>query len=247
MPGSGRDGAFSSEGKEEASQEEVMALFRRGKWWWTDFSVNGQRFRQPLDTTDWREARAEEKRRITLAETGRLTVTSQKLARVAFSEAAERYMADGKTRWAPRTIQTERERSRPLVAFFGAAELRKITAESVRAYMAKWKSEGISNRTINRERDFLRGVLKQAKRWHLVAEDARPLPSHEAIGRALQPVEDSRVQARVAGGTPGGIKEVHDDIWLVSFMDYDLGYFDLETRVLEPLENPFGPKVLPMS
>ena len=44
-----------------------------------------------------------------------------------------------------------------------------------------------------------------------------------------------------------GIKEVHDDIWLVSFMDYDLGYFDLETRVLEPLEYPFGPKVLPMS
>ena len=38
----------------------------------------------------------------------------------------------------------------------------------------------------------------------------------------------------------------HDDIWLVSFMDYDLGYFDLETRVLEPLENPFGPKLLPM-
>jgi len=35
-----------------------------------------------------------------------------------------------------------------------------------------------------------------------------------------------------------GIKEVHDDIWLVSFMQYDLGYFDLETRVLEPLENP---------
>ena len=30
-------------------------------------------------------------------------------------------------------------------------------------------------------------------------------------------------------------------------MDYDLGYFDLETRVLEPLENPFDPKVLPMS
>ena len=30
-------------------------------------------------------------------------------------------------------------------------------------------------------------------------------------------------------------------------MDYDLRYFDLEMRVLEPLENPFGPKVLPMS
>jgi hypothetical protein len=29
-------------------------------------------------------------------------------------------------------------------------------------------------------------------------------------------------------------------------MDYDLVNFDLETRALEPLENPFGPKVLPM-
>ena len=25
-------------------------------------------------------------------------------------------------------------------------------------------------------------------------------------------------------------------------MDHDLGYFDLETRVLEPLENPFAQK-----
>src|SRR5437588_203303 len=50
----------------------------------------------------------------------------------------------------------------------------------------------------------------------------------------------------VFAGQAVGIKEVHDDIWLVSFMEYDLGYFDLETRVLESLENPFGPKVLPM-
>ncbi len=44
--------------------------------------------------------------------------------------------------------------------------------------------------------------------------------------------------SQVFAGQAVGIKEVHDDIWLVSFMDYDLGYFDLETRVLEPLENP---------
>ena len=53
--------------------------------------------------------------------------------------------------------------------------------------------------------------------------------------------------SQVFAGQAVGIKEVHDDIWLVSFMHYDLGYFDLETRVLEPLDNPFGPKVLPMS
>jgi putative transposase len=55
------------------------------------------------------------------------------------------------------------------------------------------------------------------------------------------------MHCQVFAGQAVGIKEVHDDSWLVSFMDYDLGYFDLETRVLEPLENPFGPKVLPMS
>jgi hypothetical protein len=40
-----------------------------------------------------------------------------------------------------------------------------------------------------------------------------------------------------------GIKEVEEGIWLVSFMDYDLGYIDLEEKTLQPLDNPFGPKV----
>jgi putative transposase len=52
--------------------------------------------------------------------------------------------------------------------------------------------------------------------------------------------------SQVFAGQAVGIKEVQDDIWLVSFMDYDLGYFDLETRVLEPPENPFDSKVLLM-
>jgi transposase InsO family protein len=51
----------------------------------------------------------------------------------------------------------------------------------------------------------------------------------------------------VLAGQNVGIKEVEDNIWLVSFMEYDLGYFDEQTCKLEPLPNPFGPKVLPMS
>jgi putative transposase len=52
--------------------------------------------------------------------------------------------------------------------------------------------------------------------------------------------------SQVFAGQAVDVKEVHDDIWLVSFMDYDLGYFDLDARVLEPIDNPFGPKLLPM-
>src|SRR5215471_638464 len=44
-------------------------------------------------------------------------------------------------------------------------------------------------------------------------------------------------------GQAVGVKEVEDGIWLVSFMNYDLGYIDLEEKTLQPLENPFGPKV----
>ena len=85
--------------------------------------------------------------------------------------------------------------------------------------------------------------------------------SKVAVGLGVVECEEAVILVagrRTDGVTASGVREprqsvgdlevqVHDDIWLVSFMDYDLGYFDLETRVLEPLENPFGPKVLPMS
>jgi putative transposase len=57
----------------------------------------------------------------------------------------------------------------------------------------------------------------------------------------------SQIRARVVRGTECRVTQVGDRVWLVSFMQYDLGYFDDETCRLEPVENPFGPKVLPMS
>ena len=51
----------------------------------------------------------------------------------------------------------------------------------------------------------------------------------------------------VLAGQKVGLKEVDDGIWLVSFMHYDLGYIDLEQKTLQPLDNPFGPRLSPMS
>ena len=51
----------------------------------------------------------------------------------------------------------------------------------------------------------------------------------------------------VLAGQRVGIKEVDDGIWIVSFMHYDLGYVDLEQKTLQPLDNPFGARLLPMS
>jgi putative transposase len=49
--------------------------------------------------------------------------------------------------------------------------------------------------------------------------------------------------SHVFAGQNVGVTQVGDRIWLVTFMRYDLGYFDDETCRLEPIENPFGPKV----
>ena len=50
----------------------------------------------------------------------------------------------------------------------------------------------------------------------------------------------------VFAGQNVGIKQVSDHIWLLSFMEYDSGYFDDQACRLEPIDNPFGPKLLPM-
>jgi putative transposase len=50
----------------------------------------------------------------------------------------------------------------------------------------------------------------------------------------------------VFAGQNVGVKEISDKIWLVSFMKYDLGFFDQELGTVTSAENPFGAKVLPM-
>jgi putative transposase len=53
--------------------------------------------------------------------------------------------------------------------------------------------------------------------------------------------------SRAFAGQEVGVKEVEDGIWVVSFLDYDLGYFDEGGKRVEPVDDPFKIKVLPMS
>ena len=53
--------------------------------------------------------------------------------------------------------------------------------------------------------------------------------------------------SQVFAGQTVGVTQVDDHLWLVTFIHYDLGYFDDETCRLEPIGNPFGPTLSPMS
>ncbi len=52
--------------------------------------------------------------------------------------------------------------------------------------------------------------------------------------------------SQVFSGQLLGIREVDEKIWLVSFLDFDLGYFDEVEGRVEPGPNPFVAKVLTM-
>jgi integrase len=68
---------------------------------------------------------------------------------------------------------------------FGDMQVSRFTTETVLAHVRERKANGIANATINRELDIIRGVLKKAKRWHLFADEIKPLPLRQSVGRAL--------------------------------------------------------------
>ena len=170
-----------------------MATFRRGKWWWTDFSLNGQRFRLPLETTDWRGALSKEKEFIAQALEGKLSPAGQSFARLAFTEALNRYLADRSVQVAPRSHRTESDHAKPLRESFSLTPVARISADAIMAYIRQRKERGLSNVTINMEIGILRRVLKRAKRWSLVADEIPRLPERRDIGRALSFEEKTRL------------------------------------------------------
>ncbi len=171
-----------------------MALYKCGTTWHTDFSVNGERYRQSLDTTDWREAQAKEKELIAQASDGKITPKSHEFSRVGFTDAAERHLNDRLPRLAERSIQTERERLKPLRAYFGNTPLVRISPDSIRDYIGARKNSGVANKTVNLELGVVRAVLKRAKRWHLFADEIKPLPARHQVGRAMSPDEKLGLQ-----------------------------------------------------
>ena len=175
-----------------------MALKKRGKTWHTHFFVDGLRFRQSLETSDWREAQRKERDLIADAKAGKLAASNDDFSRLLFRDAAKRFLADRIPHLAARRIQTERERVKPINKEIGETPVRRVTVEQVRSYIRDRNEAGRSNATINRELDIIRGVLKRAKRWHHFEGEIRPLAVRENIGRALTYEEKVKLLKRAA-------------------------------------------------
>ena len=170
-----------------------MALVKRGKTWHTHFFVDGQRFRQSLETSDWREAQAKEKELIARASQGKLAPASQQFSKLNVSDALERYLDDRAAHVQPTSKRSESDHAKPLRDYFGPLPIARIDEDSILAYVRHRKAKRLSNTTINMELGILRRILKRAKRWHFVEDEVPRLPERRDIGRALQPEEKLRL------------------------------------------------------
>ena len=178
-----------------------MSLFKRNKIWWTDFSVNGLRYRQSLDTTDWRQAQAEEKTLIADATRGKLAPASKKFARLSFSEAADRYLENRRLELSDRSYKKERQLLVEPRRFFSSATLMRIGAEELFSYRQLRANKTVSSTYINMEMGVIRRILKRGQRWHLLADEVRPLKERHYLGRALSDEEKGRL-LKMAEGKP---------------------------------------------
>ena len=82
--------------------------------------------------------------------------------------------------------------------------------------------------------------------YHGLPELTYPLHDRDVVVTACGRICMHRKKINISTVLAGqrlGIKEVDDDIWIVSFMQYDLGFIDLEQKTLQPLDNPFGARV----
>ena len=172
-----------------------MSIYKREKTYWTDFSVNGQRYRESLDTSDWRAAQSREKELIAQASAGKLAPSGQQFARLAFSEAADRYLETRKLELSTRSLKKERQLLVYPRQFFAATSLNRIDSEGLLAYRESRAKNGLKPSYLNMEMGVIRRILKRGKRWHVVSDDNRPLKERHDFGSALAPAEKFRLLA----------------------------------------------------
>ena len=169
-----------------------MSLWKRGRQYWADFTVDGRRYRKRLDTTNLQVARQCERQLIEDAGHGSVATHAQGPKRLF--DAVDAYIDGKRLHCSPRTIEFEEERLITLKRYFGDVQLTAITAKAIAEYQRKRHEKAAANRTINMDVGVLSRVLKSCGRWRALADHVRHLPERQRpVGRALMPEERTRL------------------------------------------------------
>ena len=169
-----------------------MTIYKRGRCYWTDFSVDGRRYRLPLKATSRQEAANFEKLKIAEAQSHGGLLPS-KATKLTLAEAAEPYLRNREAEVSASTMRLERYALGQLEPHFGTMTLGSITIEHLAGYVRRRKASNVGNRSINIELGVLRRVMKQLRLWSRVEENYKPLPEPKDIGRALSAEQEQKL------------------------------------------------------
>jgi integrase len=174
-------------------------IYKRGTNWHLDVMIPRSKHREIVQLMH----RRFEKKRPIARERGREDgSTGKRFSDLPFAEAAELFRAERVAFLSDRTIQFEKERSRPLVEFFGTKPVRKIRADDIRAFQRVRLAAGRATKTINMEVGILRLLLKRANTWVELASQVKLLPKRPiVIPKVLTPDQKEHL-FRVASGKP---------------------------------------------
>jgi integrase len=168
-------------------------IYQRGEQgiWWYRFRFAGRMVHESAKTTSKTIARdAERARRRELEQ--KYNKIEKRTLPPQFERAAEAWLEREKPHLAERTHDIYDVALRcHLTPAFGSWLLCDIGGEEIKAYQAKRKSAGASARTLNKELQVLRQVLKRHKLWANLQGEVKFEREGESIGKALTPDQET--------------------------------------------------------
>jgi integrase len=170
-------------------------LYKRGKkgTWYYSFEFGGKRIHESSKSTSKTVAREAERSRRRQLELTYNQITKRTLP-PSLERAAADWSAAAKPHLAERTSAIYGDAVRlHLKPALGSLLLCDIDAARIASYQATRKAEKASARTLNKELQVLRMILKRHKLWANLQGDVKFERESEEIGRALSREDEARL------------------------------------------------------
>lgn len=168
-----------------------MSVYRRGDVWWYKFRFAGRVIRESSKSESKTVAKdAERIRRRQLEESW--NQVKRRTMPPRFDFAADAWLQSAKPHLSDRTKDIYEVALRcHLKPALGAVLLCDIDASRVASYQARRKAEDASSRTLNKELQVLRQVLKRYKMWANLQGEVKFERESNHVGRALVDEEEA--------------------------------------------------------
>jgi integrase len=172
-----------------------MSLYKRGDVWWYKFRFAGQLIRESSKSESKTVAKdAERVRRRELEESW--NQIKKRTLPPTFEHAGSAWLEAEKPHLAERTYEIYEVALRcHLKPALGALLLCDIDAGRIASYQARRKEEEASARTLNKELQVLRQILKRHKLWANLQGDVKFEREHNDIGKCLSHEEEKNLLA----------------------------------------------------